>query len=166
MSCDSQTTSTSTEPPAAVPEGFAEVRGRVDVGPLLTLPLLPLLAAAVGASVAVGLVGWGVVVVAGGAGVVGVWLGAVAVALAHGAGLVAMRPWQARRLGRWPFVWLIGRGVSFGVVLALAVLLYSAARPSPLPFGLVIASGYFAALMAEVAVYASHVRSLPRLESE
>jgi len=137
----------------------------VDVGPELTLPLLPLAGAAVLAASLVALVGWGVVLGVGpanmGDAVKGVWLGGLAVAAAHVAGLLAMAPWRARRLGRWPFVWLVGRGVSFGCVLVFAVLLYSATRPSPLAFGLVIASGYFAALMAEVAVYAAHVRSLP-----
>ncbi len=151
------------------PEGFAPVEGRIDVGPELTLPLARLALAAAGAAMAVAAIGWGVVAALGpaqpGPAVLGVWLGGGAVACAHVAGLVAMRPWRARRLGRWPFVWLVGRGVSFGVVLVLAVLLYSATRPSPLAFGLVIASGYFAALMAEVAVYAAHVRSLPERRS-
>lgn len=172
---DTPPTSTSTEPgesadrSAPVP-GFAEARGRVDVGPLLTLPTLALMGASLGAAAAVSLVGWGVVLAVGpsnsGNAVLGVWLGGAAVGAGHVLGLLAMTPWRPRRLGRWPFTWLIGRGVSFACVLIFGVLLYSAARPGPLPFGLVIASGYFAALMAEVAVYAAHVRSLPRPVSE
>jgi hypothetical protein len=127
--------------------------------------MLALGAAAVGAAGLVALIGWGVVLAVGpanpGSAVLGAWMGGVAVGAAHVAGLLAMAPWKPRRLGRWPFVWLVGRGVSFACVLVFAVLLYSATRPSPLAFGLVIASGYFAALMAEVAVYAAHVRSLP-----
>jgi hypothetical protein len=91
-------------------------------------------------------------------------LGALSVALAHLVGLLAMQPWKARRLGRWPFVWLVGRGVSFVAVLAFAAVLYSATRPSPLPFGLVIAAGHFAALIAEVVAYATHVRTAGRPE--
>ena len=170
MTSNSPPTSTSTEPAASEAPGFAEARGRIDVGPLLTLPAVALVAAAIGAAAAVALVGWAVVLAVGvpnpGPAVLGVWLGGAAVGAAHVVGMLSMMPWRARRLGRWPFTWLIGRGVSFACVLAFAVLLYSAARPSPLPFGLVIASGYFAALMAEVAVYAAHVRSLPRPVSE
>ena len=89
-----------------------------------------------------------------------VWWGIGAVVVAKVVGLLAMRPWSPRRVGKWPFVWLVGRGVSFAFVLILAVLIYSATQPRPLAFGLAIAAGYFAALLAEVAVYAAHVRSV------
>ena len=85
---------------------------------------------------------------------------AMLVVVAKVVGLLAMRPWSPRRVGKWPFVWLVGRGVSFAFVLILAVLIYSATQPRPLAFGLAIAAGYFAALLAEVAVYAAHVRSV------
>ena len=147
-------------PPSSVPPPPAMMR--VDVGPLLTLPLGRLGLAATGAAVLVGAAGWVVCLMFAplpkGPWVLAVWLGVGAVVIAKWAGLLAMRPWSARRLGKWPFVWLIGRGTSFVLVLLLAVLIYSSTQPRPLTFGLAIAAGYFAALLAEVAVYASHVR--------
>jgi len=141
--------------------------GGLDVGPMVTLPLFRLLAAAWGATAVVGFVSQGVWSWLGRLtpGVKdGIWLGAACVAVAHLVGLLALRPWSARRLGRWPFAWLVGRGASFVAVLLVAALLYSSARPEPLAFGLVIATGYFAALIAEVVAYATHIRSLPSEE--
>ncbi len=137
---------------------------RVDVGPMITLPFGRLMLAAFGASVMVGAIGWVAVLIFAPLPKVpwasASWAGVGAVVLADWAGILAMRPWAPRRLGKWPFVWLIGRGVSFAGVLILAVLIYSATQPRPLAFGLAIAAGHFAALLAEVAVYAAHVRSV------
>lgn len=137
---------------------------RVDVGPEVRLPGFRLAMSAFAAVVMVGAAGWVAVLMFAplpkGPWASAVWAGVGAVAVAKVAGLLAMRPWAARRLGKWPFVWLVGRGVSFIGVLLLAVLIYSATQPRPLAFGLAIAAGYFAALLAEVAVYAAHVRSV------
>lgn len=149
-----------TDAPGASP---APGGSHLDVGPVIALPFVRLGLAATVAAACVGAIGWMVVLLLGKASVagtvLGVWAGALSVAVAHWAGLASMEPWKGRHLGRWPFVWLRGRGVSFVGVLACALLLYFAARPEPLSFGLAVAGGYFAALLAEVGVYAHHVRS-------
>ncbi len=162
MSVTHQTTTSGEQEPAPSPEGFAQVHSALDVGPQLSLPGLRLLLAAWLGAAGVAALGTAILAIVGMTQpreLASPWVAWLGLAIAKASGLLWMRPWKPRYLGRWPFVWLGARGVSFGAVLILSVLLYFAARPEPLPFGLVIAGGYFAALLCEVAVYSSHIRS-------
>ncbi|MBL8745042.1 MAG: hypothetical protein JNK58_01660 [Phycisphaerae bacterium] len=80
------------------------------------------------------------------------------VVLGQASGMLAARPWKKRHLGRWPMAWLLGRGVALLGLFASAALLYSATRPDPLVFGLVVASAFFVSLLAEVWAYTLQVK--------
>lgn len=103
------------------------------------------LAAAILAAVAPGRVG----------AVSAAWL---TVVVAQSAGVLAVRPWVPRPIGRWATVWLAGRGVSVAGLFVAGGLLYSALRPDPLAFGLVAAGAYFVSLMAEVWAFQRQVK--------
>lgn len=132
-----------------------------DVGAEFRLPGFALIGAAWLAAAAVCAVGWVIFNSLKPVGAPAAWRAWFPVAGAFLIGVLAMRPWKIRRLGRLPMLWLMGRGISFLSVLALAALLYSAPhpRPDPLSYGLVLAGAYFAALMAESVVMARRLRA-------
>lgn len=143
---------------APAPEPVAGA-GSLDAGPVVEFPILRTILAVVGAAAAVGLGAWPIAVLVrpGGQGAI---VGAAAsVVAAFLLGLVVMRPWRARPVGRWMVAWLAGRGVCFIAVLAIGALLYSATRVDAAVFWLVIGAGYFVALLSEALVFASTLKS-------
>lgn len=134
-----------------------------DVGAEFTLPALGLIGAAAGASCLVALIAYSILLSAKPGAVGTIPLAIAPVIGAFTIGTLSMRPWKARRLGRLPMLWMAGRGVCFLAVLVLAALIYSAPRPrpDPLAFGLVLASAYFAALLAESLVMARRLKAPP-----
>lgn len=135
-------------------------RSPTDVGPLVRLPTIQLLAGV--------LAGAGVAAVLGYVAVS--WLRPSAlgsVSVGAGAGVVALavmvlglRPWRARLLGRWPFALLSGSIASLAGALALMVSLYSATPADPVVLGLAMAGAWFAGFMGLVGVYGRFVRSI------
>lgn len=156
---DSPPTTTSTDQP----EGWAKPTSPLDVGPVLRLPTLKMAGAALlGAALVWGLgvlVVWALGLVGSSPVMTGAASAAAGAAAALWVGLLVLQPWRPRHLGRWPVAWLAGRGASFGSVIVVGVLIYFAAQPDPLTFWAVLAGAYFAGLLAEVVVYASHVRA-------
>lgn len=134
----------------------------LDVGPKFRVSFVSLAGAML---VAVGLVGgvaWFVIGAIDATRQPAVGRACVAVALAQLCGLVFLRPWKSRHLGRWPMAWLAARGIATLALLVFGALLYFPSPSDPLAFGLVAVSAYFVSLLAEVAAYASDVKARTR----
>lgn len=82
-------------------------------------------------------VGAGVAVV-----LVGVW-----------GGLTLIQAWKPRPASEWPMLLLGAQGATFACVLGGGLLLYSATHPEPLVYGLVLAAGLMASLIAVAQVF-------------
>ncbi len=145
-------------PASSPPPSPASPMGSLDVGPVIRAPTARLLLMVLAAVVVVGLIAWPIIARFPERSPAAIPYSAIAVFLAFALGTLSMKPWQARPLGRWPMIWLAGRGVCFAAVLVLLVSLYFAARPEPVTLGLVAIPAYLAALAAESVVFSSHVR--------
>ncbi|MDX2116164.1 MAG: hypothetical protein SFZ24_11190 [Planctomycetota bacterium] len=121
--------------------------------PQYTLPLQDLLVRSVGQAAAVLALSAGVVALIRPAGLSAVATAAAAVTAAVVAGLILIRPWISRPATVWPMILLACQGAMFAVVVVGGLLLYSALRPDPLVFGLVVVAGFLAALLGMVSVY-------------
>jgi hypothetical protein len=88
------------------------------------------------------------------AGFSGVWTGSLAVGGAYLAGGLLIQPWTPRLPTQWPMLLLGMQGVVFALAVGAGLLLYSATRPDPLVFGLVVAAGFVAAQFGMASVYA------------
>lgn len=82
------------------------------------------------------------------------WVALAAVASAVVGGTLAIQPWVPRLETQWPMLLLGCQGVMFAIVAAVGLVLYSSTRPDPLVFGVVVVSGFLAALFGMVSVYA------------
>ncbi len=155
------------EPVMTGTEGPRPYVNPMEAGPAMRPPWAAYWAALAAATV-VALVGWGAFAWFKPASAWGVWPGWGAVAGAFLLGMLAMRPWIARPVGRLLMVWLAGRGVCFVGVILLGALLYFAphSRPDPLAMGLALASSYFAALLAESAVMSRRLRAAAHTSTE
>jgi hypothetical protein len=86
--------------------------------------------------------------------------GAVGVGLVAIGGVLIMTPWKPRAMADWMTMWLGATVFRLLLTPVLVYLLYSAASPALAvkPLVLSVASTYFAALLAEAAILASHIR--------
>jgi hypothetical protein len=142
------------------PSNFGEKQPiTLDVGPKIRLSFTNLAGTLLVAVGVVGAAGWFIVGAVDTARQPAVGRACVAVALAQLAGLLFLRPWKARHLGRWPLAWLAARGIATVSLLVFGALLYFPSPSDPLVFGLVAVSAYFVSLLAEVAAYAAEVKA-------
>jgi hypothetical protein len=131
----------------------------LDVGPVFSLSFWGFVGAVTAGVVLTGLMATAIVgaIARGRLGTIP--LAGLTVLLAQTVGILAVRPWKPRHLGRWPMAWLGGRGVSVLGLVVFSALIYSAFRPDPLVFGLVAAVSYFASLLAEVWAYTAQSKA-------
>lgn len=134
----------------------------LDVGPKFCISFTNLAGAMMVAVGVVGGIAWLLIRAIDASRLPAVGRACVAVALAQLCGLVFLRPWKSRHLGRWPMAWLAARGVATVALLVFGALLYFPSPSDPLAFGLVAVSAYFVSLLAEVAAYASDVKARTR----
>lgn len=80
---------------------------------------------------------------------VSVGLGAAAALAGVVVGSALIRPWKARPRTAWPTLALGAQGISMGVLLASAVLLYSAAQPDAVAFVAAVALPFPVAMIAQ-----------------
>jgi|GEM_PF-6560920 len=80
---------------------------------------------------------------------VSVALGALAALVGVAVGSALIRPWKARPRAAWPTLALGAQGISMGVLLASALLLYSAAQPDAVAFVAAVALPFPVAMIAQ-----------------
>lgn len=131
----------------------------LDVGPKFRLSFVNLTGAVFLGVGLVGAVAWLVIGAWDPARQPAVGKACTAVALAQLAGILFLRPWKPRHLGRWPMAWLAARGIATLSLLVFAALLYFPSPSDPLAYGLVAVSAYFVSLFMEVAAYAADVKA-------
>lgn len=73
-------------------------------------------------------------------------------------GVLAIRPWRARPIIRWPLSWLAGSGLAFIAAIVGSYLLYSATPLGSDWLWVSMAATYFAVLLAKSRAYANHMR--------
>ncbi len=134
----------------------------LDVGPKFAISFANLAGAVLVGVGVVGAVAWFLLASIDPARQPAVGKACVAVSLAQIAGLLFLRPWKPRHLGRWPMAWLAARGVATVSLLVFAALLYFPSPSDPLAYGLVAISAYFVSLLLEVAAYAADVKAKTR----
>lgn len=152
------------ESSTAPASGFARKMLSLDVGPKISLSFWKLLGSAAIGVVVVGGLAWFVIGQLDAKRLPAVLPACTAIMVVQTVGLLALRPWKARFVGRWGMAWLAGRGFSLAALLVFGGLLYFPSRPDPLAYGLVAVGAYVVSLAAEVAAYTFEVKAKLRPE--
>lgn len=86
-------------------------------------------------------------------GVSGAAVALAAITAGYTGGVLLIQPWRVRLATMWPMLLLGAQGAILAGVLIVGLLLYSATRPDPLVFGLVVTAGFTASVLGLASVY-------------
>jgi hypothetical protein len=117
------------------------------------------MAASLGLPALLGVLVWILFTAARPAGTDAILPGVLAVALGTAVGPVVITAWKPRRLVQWPMLLLGAQGVSLFAALGLALLLYSATRPDPATFLLVVGGSFVAVQVVHARLFAAALRT-------